>query len=253
MARSVVFVNDSGTDWILTRFGGLVVPATDVLDVTALLSDTEIVNAIQQGLNSEFDASHYIQRNGVALSAAESANYGAQGQAGGIAYLDSSAEVDDTQHGSRSGGALHADATAVVAGFMTSAEESKLAGVATNAARMHDYIYGRSTQVPGHGTLQLLGPGDTTVGIRINRVGTLTGASIQVDVVDASRTFDLQIHQNGGSVATVSLPLSTLGASRSDLNIAVAVGDLMQAFVVRTAGVGASTFANILGMIEVQF
>lgn len=144
-------------------------------------------------------------------------------------------------------------ATQTVEGTVSASDKTKIDTVASYAAMVHDYQFGRSTQVPGGGTLQLLGPGDTTVPLRVNRAGAIVGASIQVNMVDASRTFDLQIWQNGASVATVSLPLSTLGAARSDLNVAVAVGDLILAYLVRTTGVGASTFSNEHAMIEVKY
>lgn len=162
--------------------------------------------------------------------------------------------ISDTQHGSRSGGTLHSAATTVTPGFMSAADKTKLDGISSGAALVHDYQFGRSTQVPGAGSLQLVGPGDTTVPVRINRVGVITGASVQVDTADiGGRNYDLQVWKNGASVATVALVAGAVGNSASNLNVAVAVGDLISAYLVRTAGAGASTFANEHAMVEVKF
>lgn len=73
MARSIIFVNDSGTPWVLTRLGGITVPATGIYDATAVISDDELTSAIQKGLSVEFDSQHYLRVNGQDLTAAESA------------------------------------------------------------------------------------------------------------------------------------------------------------------------------------
>lgn len=253
MARSIVFVNASGAPWVLDRLGGMSVPALGTLDVTDLVTDDELVREIQKGLYADFDANHYLRVGGVNKSATESANFMTPAQAGGSAQLQSDGSIDDTQHGTRGGGTQHAVATPALTGFEALTDKSKLDGVSPNAARIQNYQFGRSTQVPGAGTLQLLGPGDTTVPARVNQAGTIVGASIQVDVVDASRAYQLEVHKNGGSVATVALAVSTLGNARSDLAVAVAVGDLISTFVVQTAGSGASTFSNLHAMVEVKY
>jgi len=171
--------------------------------------------------------------------------------------LDSAADhtgtINDTQHGSRGGGSLHSAVTGAANGFMVAGDKTKLDGISPNAAMLQDYQFGQSTKVPGAGTLQLLGPGNTTVGVRMNRAGTITGASIQVDVVDAGQAFDLHVYKNGASVATVNLPANTLGASSAALAVAVAVGDLLTLFVIRSGAGGSSVFANMHGMVEVRF
>ena len=253
MARSIVFVNTSGAPWILHRLGGMAVPAAGTLDVTDLVTDDEMIREIQKGLGTDFDASHYLRVNGVNLSATESKGYGSPNQAGGYPILDSSGTIADSQHGSRGGGALHAIATAIATGFESAADKDKTDGIAPLAARIQNYQFGRSTQVPGSGTLQLLGPGDTTVPVRVNQAGTIVGASIQVDVVDASRAYQLEVWKNGASVATVALAASTLGNVRSDIAVAVSAGDLISTFMVQTAGNGASTFSNLHAMVEVKF
>jgi len=126
----------------------------------------------------------------------------------------------------------------------------KGAPVSTGASR-EPYQFGRSGAVPGGGTLQLFGPGSTTTGFRMDRPGTITGGSIQVNVVDAVRAYKLSIRVNGVEVALVALPVATLGASSVALAVAVVAGDLLTAFMVLTAGAGASTFTDTIAMIEV--
>jgi hypothetical protein len=109
--------------------------------------------------------------------------------------------ITDLQHGNRSGGTLHPGVTpnpGGVAGFMDPADKAKLNGIAANAARVQDYQFGRNVQVPGGGVLGFYGPGNTLVGVRMNRAGVITGASIQVDVVDGARDYNLVIYKNGG-------------------------------------------------------
>lgn len=115
------------------------------------------------------------------------------------------------------------------------------------------FQFGATATVPGAGTRQLLGPGNTLSGVRSNRAGTITGASIQVDAVDATRAYNLDIRINGVSAVTLALPVSTIGAHSTALSVAVAAGDVLTAFMVKTAGAGASTFSEEHGMIEVTY
>jgi hypothetical protein len=65
------------------------------------------------------------------------------------------ARFDDTAHGSRSGGSLHAAATGSVAGFMSAADKTKLDGVAAGA---NNYVH------PNHsGDVTSVGDGETTI------------------------------------------------------------------------------------------
>ena len=65
------------------------------------------------------------------------------------------ARFDDTAHGSRAGGALHAAASTSVAGFMSAADKTKLDGVATGA---NNYVH------PNHsGDVTSTGDGATTI------------------------------------------------------------------------------------------
>jgi hypothetical protein len=65
------------------------------------------------------------------------------------------ARFDDTAHGSRAGGTLHAAATTTVAGFMSAADKTKLDGVATGA---NNYVH------PNHtGDVTSVADGATTI------------------------------------------------------------------------------------------
>jgi len=180
-------------------------------------------------------------------------------ESGGFDSLDLGSIVgviDDTQHGNRGGGSLHPVVTpdpAGVDGFMDSADKAKLDGIAEGAARVQDYQFGRDTQVPGGGTLVLYGPGNTTVGVRINRAGTIVGAAIQVDAIDGTRSYNLVVYKNGASVATVALPINTLGASANNLVVAVVIGDLITTALVKSAGAGASSFTSEQAIVEIVF
>jgi hypothetical protein len=99
--------------------------------------------------------------------------------------------------------------------------------------------------------LQLEGPGSTLAGFRVYRAGTITAASIQVDVVDVTRSYNLEIRVNGVAAATLALPAGSIGASTVALAVAVAVGDVVTAFMVKTIGVGASTFGEEHAVIEI--
>ncbi len=81
------------------------------------------------------------------------------------------ARFDDTAHGSRAGGALHAAATGSVAGFLSAADKTKLDGVATGA---NNYVH------PNHsGDVTSTGDGATT--IAANAVGFTKLADIGTD------------------------------------------------------------------------
>ncbi|MFN4201890.1 MAG: hypothetical protein ACK4GM_02395 [Tabrizicola sp.] len=75
------------------------------------------------------------------------------------------ARFDDTSHGSRAGGALHAAATPSVAGFMSAADKTKLDGIAAGA---NAYSH------PNHtGDVTSLGDGATTIA-----AGAVTNAKL---------------------------------------------------------------------------
>lgn len=106
--------------------------------------------------------------------------------------------------------------------------------------------------MPGGGTLQLEYSGDSLVGQRQITAGTITGASIQVNVADGARSYNLSIRVNGVEVETVALPSGSTGAHDATLSSAVVAGDLVTAFLVLTAGSGASTFDEESALVEIS-
>jgi hypothetical protein len=83
--------------------------------------------------------------------------------------------------------------------------------------------------------------------------GTITSASIQTDAADATRNYNFQILVNGVVVATLTLN-NVIGndTCTSPLSVAVACGDVITTFLVRTAGAGVSTFQNESAMVGVS-
>lgn len=115
------------------------------------------------------------------------------------------------------------------------------------------FQFGETAIVPAGGTLQLNGPGQSLAGARMNRAGLITGASIQVNVADGARAYNLEIRVNGVAAATLALALGTTGNSTTALSVAVVAGDFITAFMVRTAGAGGSTFTETQGVVEVSY
>ena len=90
------------------------------------------------------------------------------------------------------------------------------------------------------------------MGYRVIRAGTITGASIQVDALDATRSFTLSVRLNGAEVQTLTLPVSTLGVDGTfGVPTAVVAGDIITVFMVRASGGGASTFDEESAAVEV--
>lgn len=112
------------------------------------------------------------------------------------------------------------------------------------------YQFGNTAQVPAGGTLQMEGPGQSLNGFRVFRAGTIVGGSIAVNAVSAN-TYDLQIRVNGVSAAVVTLAAGLTSAQTIALSIAVVAGDIITAFMVRTAGAGGSTFNEEHAVVEI--
>lgn len=112
------------------------------------------------------------------------------------------------------------------------------------------FQFGNSVIVPSGGTLQMEGPGQTLSGFRVYRAGRITGGSISVNI-SSLNDYDLDIRINGLSVATVSMVAGLTSASSVLLSAAVAVGDIVTAFMVRTAGSGGSGFSEMHAVVEI--
>jgi len=112
--------------------------------------------------------------------------------------------------------------------------------------------FGNSKKIPGSGTqyLQVGGVQTSAAGLRMLRAGSFTGASIQVDKVDASRAYKLSIKINGTEVDTVALATSTLGAVSTSLTGTFSAGDVLEVSVERTSGSGASSYKELHAMVE---
>src|SRR3990172_9564453 len=124
-----------------------------------------------------------------------------------------------------------------------------LVGVGGQKIDADAFLYGTDNPVPPAGTLQLQGPGNTLVGYRIPMVGQIVAASIQVDVADGTRTYNLEVRKNG--VAVVTLALVGTGANVSGLSVSFVAGDVLTTFMVKTAGAGLSTFSQETAVVEV--
>lgn len=114
------------------------------------------------------------------------------------------------------------------------------------------YRYSANNGVPAGGTRFLStfqNIATSSTGDRIIRASVLRGVSVKVDVVDAARSFDINVLSPSSGVpviiATLTLPVSTIGAQTSSLSVALATGAELGAQIVRATGAGASTFSNI--------
>lgn len=126
-----------------------------------------------------------------------------------------------------------------------------LVGVGGQKIDADAFLYGTDNPVPPAGTLQLQGPGNTLVGYRMPMVGQIVAVSIQVDVADGTRTYNLEVRKNGVAVVTLALALGVTGANVSGLSVSFVAGDVLTVFMVKTAGAGLSTFSQETAVVEV--
>lgn len=90
----------------------------------------------------------------------------------------------------------------------------------------------------------------SSAGINIQPAKTLSRITVQVNAVDASRAYDVQVISNSSSasptvLATLSLPTSSLEADSGALAVAVAASTELGVRLVRSSGSGASTFKQV--------
>lgn len=112
------------------------------------------------------------------------------------------------------------------------------------------FQFGANAQVPAGGTLQLLGPDQTSSGFVLINDGKIVGASLGV-VGTSGNNYDMEIRVNTVTVATLSLTAGTSEAYGS-LSISVVAGDSITVFMVRTSGSGGSTFQNQQAIVQVS-
>jgi hypothetical protein len=115
------------------------------------------------------------------------------------------------------------------------------------------YQFGHKGRVPTGGIQYLAGSGQvltSDVGMRMLRAGTLKAGWLQVSDIDATRAFKLSVKINGSEVESVSLPVSTLGATSLAFTTTFAANDILTISVERTSGTGASTFNRIAAGVE---
>lgn len=125
-----------------------------------------------------------------------------------------------------------------------------VAGVTGASANRAKYLFGNTSVVPAGGTQQMQAPGQAIQGYSMMRAGTITGGSIAVNVASLN-SYDLDIRINGASVATVALAAGATQNSSVALSVAVAVGDILAAFMVRTTGSGGSGFSEQAAAVEI--
>jgi len=114
------------------------------------------------------------------------------------------------------------------------------------------YRYSANNGVPGGGTRFLstfTGVATSSAGDRIIRASTLRGVSVLVSVVDVANSYDINVLSPSSGVpviiATITLPISTIGAHTSSLSVAIAAGAELGAQIIRATGAGVSSFSNI--------
>lgn len=117
--------------------------------------------------------------------------------------------------------------------------------------------YTHSSGVPGGAGIRFLRTGQGVVcssaGDRLGLATRIVGISVEVDDPDGTRPYDIEILRDpSGSgtfpptpLATLSLPVGTIGVSTFALSVSVPVNTEFGARLVRTAGMGTSTFSDI--------
>lgn len=105
-----------------------------------------------------------------------------KGAANGYAALDAGSTIGDAQHGSRSGGTLHAIATTLSAGFLSASDKTKLDGVASGAAAV-------SSTAPANVTKAAAAVGTATDAARADhKHDVATAAAVSVGSANAEGT-----------------------------------------------------------------
>jgi hypothetical protein len=127
-----------------------------------------------------------------------------------------------------------------------------LTGLAIAQAKINLHYHYDAT-VPVYGTQYLRNGRDvvtSSAGDRISKNSNLTALTVQLDQVDSSRSYKLEIMTESsltGSVLNyVTIPTDTLGVHDTGITGAVSAGTEIGARLVRDSGSGESTFHNII-------
>lgn len=143
---------------------------------------------------------------------------------------------------------------AVDNGFVGTEEEwlESLVGAPGEGESLRDYLFANSFFVPDAGTLYLESDGVNTasVPLTLNVPSVLRSMSVRVNEVDNVRTYDMEVRVNDTVTDTLTLPLSTLYASATNLSTVINVGDAIVIRLVKTSGAGSSSFNNIRATLE---
>jgi len=89
--------------------------------------------------------------------------------------------------------------------------------------------------------------------VRMIRSGTITGAVVEVDKIDSSRSYKLSIKINAVEVASLALAINTIGNETTILNVSFSAGDKLSVSMERTTGSGTSKFKYIWTCVEVAY
>jgi len=165
--------------------------------------------------------------------------------------------TDDTAHGNRGGGALHANAIAAgAAGFMTGADKSKLDGIAAGATNDHDSLINVSAD-DHHAQQHALGGSDHTSATLAQLNALISDANVdddgdarpplshthvEADITDLDHTDAAAIHDNvAGEIVAVTLKGTPVGADLLLIEDSAAA-NAKKRVAISSLPTGASTF-----------
>ncbi len=119
-------------------------------------------------------------------------------------------------------------------------------------AKVRAYQFSIEKKVPAFGTLFMsYGRQPTSAApLVVNRIATLAGASLAVDLIDGSRDYDLLINVNGTTVESVTLSSGSSKVIDTSFSTVLSASDEITALLVRSAGAGPSTFKNAAVSLE---
>ena len=166
--------------------------------------------------------------------------------------------ISDTQHGTRGGGTTHAAATTSVAGFMSSADKTKLDGVPTSFAT--DTLMWGNSGISTSTTARYLNPCYENVGaltapiqFRVPRAGTIRNLRVHYNTAgNAGSAVVITYTVRKNSVATaLGCAFSVLAVDGSDLSdsFTVAAGDILDIIVAKASSITTSP-AGVVATVE---